>query len=75
MDEVTIQLFRTARHVRRAKILVASVRARVEDMRAKGQSTDRAETMLRTFEATQRMLEEHEHHLQEELKAWQAPAR
>jgi hypothetical protein len=38
-------------------------------MRAKGQSTDRAETMLKTFEATQRMLEEHERNLQAQLTA------
>jgi hypothetical protein len=35
-------------------------------MRAKGQS--RAEAMLETFEATKRMLEEHERHLQVQLR-------
>jgi hypothetical protein len=69
MDEARIQLFRTARYIRRAKILVASLRARIEDMKAKGQSVERAETMLKAFEATQRALEEHERGLQEELNA------
>jgi hypothetical protein len=68
MDEVQIQLFRTARHMSRAKVLVASLRARIEEMRAKGQSIDGAEAMLETFEATKRMLEEHERHLQAQLR-------
>lgn len=57
MNEVQIKLFRTARHMRRGKILIASLRSRTEDMRTNGRSIDRAETMLKTFEATQRMLQ------------------
>lgn len=72
MVEVQIRLFRNARHMRRGKILIASLRARIEDMRAKGQPIDRAETVLKTFETAQRMLQDHERQLRAELKSQQA---
>ena len=69
LDDVQIQLFRTARHMRRGKILIGRLRTRIAGMMAKGQSIGGAEAMLETFEATKRMLEEHERQLHAQLIA------
>ena len=57
-DETELEMVR--RHVRRGSQIVREQRERIENLRAKGHPTARAEQALQQFEHTQRM---HEHHL------------